>query len=116
MKSERVMFELTSRKEYFHEQLYWVGNDKRSFKKRVGSWPACVARPSWGFTGRAAEKIGISRQTYNVIETGKKDMNWPIFLSLTAIFQNNEETNLMLNNISDFEEGLMRILGSATDN
>lgn len=63
-----------------------------------------------------AEKIGISRQTYNVIETGKKDMNWPIFLSLTAIFQNNEETNLMLNNISDFEEGLMRILGSSTDN
>lgn len=63
-----------------------------------------------------AEKIGISRQTYNVIETGKKDMNWPIFLSLTAIFQNNEETNLMLKNISDFEEDLMRILGSSTDN
>ena len=63
-----------------------------------------------------AEKIGISRQTYNVIETGKKDMNWPIFLSLTAIFQNNEETNLMLKNISDFGENLMKILGSSTDN
>ena len=31
---------------------------------------------------KLAEMIGISRQTYNVIENGKREMTWPIFLSL----------------------------------
>lgn len=39
-----------------------------------------------------AEKIGMSRQTYNAIETGKKGMSWMIFMALVAVFQNNEET------------------------
>lgn len=62
-----------------------------------------------------AEKIGISRQTYNVIENGKKEMNWPIFLSLTAIFQNNAETNTMLKNMSGFEDDLQRMLGASEE-
>lgn len=37
-----------------------------------------------------AEKIGISRQTYSGIETGKREMTWTIFLALLAFFQNNE--------------------------
>ena len=28
-----------------------------------------------------SEKIGISRQTYNGIETGKREMNWTTFLA-----------------------------------
>lgn len=31
---------------------------------------------------KLAEMIEISRQTYNVIENGKREMTWPIFLSL----------------------------------
>lgn len=27
-----------------------------------------------------SEKIGISRQTYNAIENGKKKLNWTVFL------------------------------------
>lgn len=37
-----------------------------------------------------AEKIGISRQTYSGIETGKREMTWTTFLALLAFFQNNE--------------------------
>ena len=44
---------------------------------------------------KLAEMIGISRQTYNVIENGKREMTWPIFLSLVAFFQNNEQTGDM---------------------
>ena len=35
-----------------------------------------------------SEKIGISRQTYNAIENGKKKLNWTVFLALFAVFSN----------------------------
>ncbi len=53
-----------------------------------------------------AEKIGLSRQTLNYIETGKKEMPWVTFLALIAIFQNNEETKKMLSNVEGLEEEL----------
>ena len=53
-----------------------------------------------------AEKIGLSRQTLNNIETGKKDMPWVTFLALIAVFQNNEETKKMLSNVEGLEEEL----------
>ena len=61
---------------------------------------------------RAAEIIGISRQTYNAIETGKREMTWPIFLSMVAFFQNNEQTDQMLKRIDEFEEKMRRVLNS----
>ena len=61
-----------------------------------------------------AEKIGISRQTYNSIETGKRGMSWMIFMALIAVFQNNAETYKMLLNIEGIEEELANI--SATKN
>lgn len=33
-----------------------------------------------------ANKIGISRQTYSSIETGKREMSWATFLALIAFF------------------------------
>lgn len=33
-----------------------------------------------------AEKIGISRQTYSGIETGKREMSWTIFFGITSFF------------------------------
>lgn len=50
-----------------------------------------------------AEKIGVSRQTYNSIETGKKEMNWTTFVALIAVFQNNDETRQMLENINGLD-------------
>lgn len=59
---------------------------------------------------RVAEIIGISRQTYNAIETGKREMTWPIFLSMVAFFQNNEQTDQMLKHIEEFEEKMRHVL------
>lgn len=56
-----------------------------------------------------AEKIGISRQTYNSIENGKKEMSWMVFMALVAVFQNNVETNRMLLNIEGMKEELSKI-------
>lgn len=56
-----------------------------------------------------AEKIGISRQTYNSIENGKKEMSWIVLMALVAVFQNNVETNRMLLNIEGMKEELSKI-------
>ncbi len=57
-----------------------------------------------------AEKIGISRQTYSSIETGKREMSWTTFLALIAYFQNNDSTKQMINGIEGFSEGIGMIM------
>lgn len=64
---------------------------------------------------RVAEIIGISRQTYNAIETVKREMTWPIFLSMVAFFQNNEQTKLMLEQIEDFDEKMKCVLNQTSE-
>lgn len=53
-----------------------------------------------------ADKIGISRQTYSSIETGKREMAWTTFLALVAFFQNNEQTLPMLKQNEGLLEGI----------
>ena len=57
-----------------------------------------------------AERIGISRQTYNSIETKKREMNWTTFVALIAVFQNNQETRRMLNSIEGFEREIENVM------
>ena len=59
-----------------------------------------------------AEKIGISRQTYSSIETGKREMSWTTFLALIAHFQNNESTKKMIGEINGLSEGIEMIMES----
>ena len=59
-----------------------------------------------------AEKIGISRQTYSGLETGRKEMTWITFLALVAFFQNNEQTKSMLGQIDGFSEGMIKVMES----
>lgn len=57
-----------------------------------------------------ANKIGISRQTYSSIETGKREMSWTTFLALIAFFKNTESTKQMLNSIEGLSQGLENIV------
>ena len=57
-----------------------------------------------------AEKIGISRQTYSSIETGKREVTWTTFLALVAYFQNNEQTRQMIDMIEDFEKDMASVM------
>lgn len=59
-----------------------------------------------------ASKIGISRQTYSSIETGKREMSWTTFLALIAFFQNNDSTKQMLNSINGLSEGVEQVMDS----
>lgn len=62
-----------------------------------------------------AEKIGMSRQSYNAIEKGKREMSWMTFMALVAVFQNNEETAKMLSNIDGMDNELTNIGAGKTD-
>ena len=62
-----------------------------------------------------AKRVGISRQTYNNIETGKKKINWLTFNALIAVFKSNEGTSSMLEKIDGFESELLLALGSAIE-
>ena len=57
-----------------------------------------------------AEKIGISRQSYNNFETGKKELTWTKFLALVAYFQNNETTKQIIDMIDNFNEDMTMIM------
>ena len=48
-----------------------------------------------------SERIGVSRQTYNAIENGKKKM---------AVFSSDERTLKMLDSIDIFKEGVAKEL------
>ena len=70
-----------------------------------------VLRARVGLSQEAiADKIGISRQTYSSIETGKREMAWTTFLALVAFFQNNEQTLPMLKQIEGLLKGVEKIL------
>jgi len=46
-----------------------------------------------------SRRIGISRQTYSLIETKKQKMTWLTFMGLLAFFQNNPKTEVELRRI-----------------
>lgn len=56
-----------------------------------------VLRAKVGLSQDALSRIiGISRQTYSTIETGKRKMTWNTFLSLLLVFAFNENTAYIL--------------------
>lgn len=58
-----------------------------------------------------AHIIGVSRQTYSLIETGKKMMSWNVFLSLILLFGFNEKTFYLLEASGAFSPSLKKALG-----
>lgn len=49
-----------------------------------------------------ASSIGVSRQTYSGFETGHKKMSWTMFMALIAVFDLNEATSVMLDQMPGF--------------
>lgn len=51
-----------------------------------------------------AEAVGISRQTYNAIEGGKRKMSWNTYLALLMFFDYNPRTHIMIRRLEIFPE------------
>lgn len=60
-----------------------------------------------------ADKIGISRQTYSGIETGKREMPWTTFMALVAYFQNHDMTKAMMAKMDGFNDRIAEFLESS---
>lgn len=65
--------------------------------------------------GELADYIGVSRQTYSALETGKRQMSWNTFLSLFLFFISNSETNNLLKTKKGFITQVYKILQYKSD-
>ncbi len=54
--------------------------------------------------------IGISRQTYSAIETGKRQMSWNTFLSLILVFGCNKKTSAMIDSMKIVSPELSEVI------
>lgn len=92
-----------------HKEMAKMNNQNEAreklMKKLIHELP--VLRARLGISqAELADKVGISRQTFNSIETGKRKMTWTTFMALVAVFQNNEQTRQMLSYVNDWNEEL----------
>ena len=66
-----------------------------------------VFRAKLGITQiELAQRVGITRQTLNSIESGKREMSWITFVALTLLFDKNEETKALLSIINIYTNEL----------
>lgn len=56
-----------------------------------------------------ASAIGVSRQTYSAIETKAKKMSWTVFMALIAVWDLNEATSVMLDQIPNFIQTIRQL-------
>ncbi|BCI60355.1 helix-turn-helix transcriptional regulator [Solibaculum mannosilyticum] len=57
-----------------------------------------------------ADKLGMSRQTYNAIECKKRAMGWNTCLSMVTFFYHNPKTAVMLKNSGHIMELVNEVL------
>lgn len=57
-----------------------------------------------------ATLLGISRQSYSSIETGKKKMSWITYMALIMFFGYNDKTKNMIKRIGCFPVELQRVM------
>lgn len=57
-----------------------------------------------------ADRIGVSRQTYNAIEGRRRNMPWSTCIALVTLFASNEKTRKMLEAHGDLLELLGEVL------
>lgn len=63
-----------------------------------------------------AHIIGITRQTYNAIETGRKVMSWSTYLAIVAILFSNDQTRRILKEFDLYpKEFVQRIARNSAD-
>ena len=57
-----------------------------------------------------ANRMGVSRQTYGMIETEKQRMTWNHFMALLLLFRSNEGTAEIIDRIGAYPQELERYI------
>lgn len=62
-----------------------------------------------------ADRMGVSRQTYGMIETKKQRMSWNQFMSLLLLFRSNSGTADIIDHIGAYPPDLERYIKLSDD-
>lgn len=62
-----------------------------------------------------ADRMGVSRQTYGMIETEKQRMTWNHFMALLLLFRSNEGTAEIIDRIGAYPPELERYIKLSCD-
>ncbi len=57
--------------------------------------------------GDLANMLGVSRQTYNAIESGSRKLTWNVYLSLILYYDYNQKTHQMIRALGVFPQELV---------
>jgi DNA-binding XRE family transcriptional regulator len=56
-----------------------------------------------------ARKIGVTRQSMMNIETKRSPLQWPTYLALVFVFQQNEDTKKLLYSLELFDDKMIEV-------
>lgn len=79
----------------------------KEVNKLAAESPALCVKTGYSQT-ELSSVIGISRQTYSIIETRKKDMLWLMYLSMILVFSQNENTTEFLDYCGAYPDELKK--------
>ena len=79
------------------QEKYLITNDYKTASIEILVENLAALRARIGITQEElANIIGVSRQTYYSLETGKREMTWPVFLALIFVFDSVKEMSEMI--------------------
>lgn len=84
--------------------------DKESLMKKLAIELPALRAKLGSSQAELAELIGVSRQTYSMIETQKKEMGWSIYMSLILVFSSNPKTSALLDFCGAYPAPMRRVL------
>ena len=84
--------------------------DKESLMKKLAIELPMLRAKLGSSQADLAELIGVSRQTYSMIENQKKEMGWSIYMSLILVFSSNPKTAALLEFSGAYPDQLLSVL------
>lgn len=84
--------------------------DKKVLMKKLATELPALRAMLGRSQAELGELIGVSRQTYSMIETQKKEMGWNTYMSLIMVFNYNPKTASLLEFSGAFPTELQLLL------
>lgn len=84
--------------------------DKKMLMEKLSAELPALRAKMGSSQAELGELIGVSRQTYSMIENQKKEMGWSIYMSLILVFSSNPETSALLEFSGAFPKEIQLVL------
>ena len=84
--------------------------DKKMLMEKLSAELPALRAKMGSSQAELGELIGVSSQTYSMIETQKKEMAWSVYMSLILVFSSNPKTASLLEFCGAFPAELQMVL------